>query len=252
MTAHNPVQLVRHAAIVLAGAASLSLTVAAGTYIVNQMADTQGFGSVAGPAAPNAAPVFEPAPRTGLRATETAFTGEAIQLSAFSTRSIDLATDIKPVGPQSDPAVAPSLSSGVGGRLGLGAAYVGAQLASIRTNTVAFTVDTNMLSALSNLLLSDAVRNGLGVHVDPSGITRVRTEIDTHRGEVTLVFSDPALGEHSLRLDRNPAPSPALRPGAEGVVGYGSAGAPDTTATPHDSVASHHSAGNAPEPTVAI
>ncbi|WP_157171008.1 hypothetical protein [Nocardia araoensis] len=58
MTAHRPVQVARHAAVVLAGAASLSLTVAAGAYIVHQIADAQR------PDTSIAAPIPRP-PRTG-------------------------------------------------------------------------------------------------------------------------------------------------------------------------------------------
>jgi hypothetical protein len=41
VASHKPAQIARHTAIVLAGAASLSLTVASGAYIVHQMADAQ-------------------------------------------------------------------------------------------------------------------------------------------------------------------------------------------------------------------
>jgi hypothetical protein len=72
-------------------------------------------------------------------------------------------------------------------------------------------VDTNALTTLTNFVLSEPIRKRLGVTIDPAATTRVRTEFDTH-GEVTLTFSDPALGDHSLRANRYTAPAPENTP----------------------------------------
>ncbi len=204
VTAHNPAQIVRHTAIVLAGAASLSLTFVAGAYIVNQMADPQRAGTVqAAPLSP--APVVEPfTPHPGPRTAVTVLNSETHALSPIYQAAVFPA---RTAVPQSDPAAALSRPAGLGGRLGLGTAYVGAQVAPVRTNTVAFTVDTNAFSALTGLVLSEPVRDHLGIHLDPAGITQLRTEFDTRTGELSLVFSDANLGEHTIQLQRHPTPS---------------------------------------------
>ncbi|MEV0337438.1 hypothetical protein AB0H49_00270 [Nocardia sp. NPDC050713] len=203
MTAHKPAQIVRHTAIVLAGAASLSLTFVAGSYIGNQMADTQSAG--AGQAAPPPAPVVEPfAPRPGPRTVDTLLAGETHALPSPYQASVFPA---KVLVPQPDPAATPQRPAGVGGRLGLGNAYVGAQVAPVRTGTVAFTVDTNAFSTLTGLVLSEPVRDHLGIDLDPTGITRIRAEIDTRGGEIALVLSDANLGEHTIELHPHPTPT---------------------------------------------
>ncbi|MGV9615026.1 hypothetical protein [Nocardia xishanensis] len=209
MTALNPAQIVRHTAIVLAGAASLSLTVASGAYIVNQMADTQRAGSVQA-APPASSPVVQPfTPHPGPGTAVTVLTGEAHLLPTTYQAAVFPA---EPAVPQPDPAAAPTRPAGLGGRLGLGTAYVGAQVAPVRTNTFAFTVDTNAFSALTGLVLSEPVRDHLGIHLDPSGITQLRSEFDTRTGELSLVFSDAALGEHTIQLQRHPTPSDSATP----------------------------------------
>ncbi|WP_156094668.1 hypothetical protein [Nocardia lijiangensis] len=204
MTAHKPAQIVRHTAIVLAAAASLSLTVVSGAYIVNQMADAQ-RSDAAQAAPPPAAPIVEPfTPRPGPRTADTVLTGESHTLPPTYQAAVFPAGIIVP---QSDPADAPSRTTELGGRLGLGTAYVGAQVTPVRTNTVAFTVDTNALSALTGLVLSEPVRDHLGIDLDPAGITQLRTEFDTHTGEIALIFSDANLGEHTIHIHPHPTPS---------------------------------------------
>ncbi|MET7770413.1 hypothetical protein [Nocardia sp. NPDC005366] len=210
MTAHNSTQIARHTAIVLAGAASLSLTFAAGSYIVRQIPDTQRPGVVISDSgAPPAA--IRDAPRTDPVVTESVRIGDRIDRPSFLIRTRIEEPDAPPattiVAPRADRvAVTPAPPTGVGGRLGIGTAYVGAHFAPER-NSVAFTVDTNLFSTLSDFLRSEQFRDDFGTEADPSGITAVRTEIDTRRGKVTFTLSDPALGEHDLRVDRTPIPS---------------------------------------------
>ncbi|MEV6277073.1 hypothetical protein [Nocardia sp. NPDC051832] len=203
MHAHNPAQVIRHIAIVLAGAASIGLTGAAGAYIMSQMTDIQ-RSETARPA-----PVRESGESTanhsGIDPETSAvrLTSEHNVLPAFFRTPA-------PAPEQSVPQVvstAPSTPPGLTGTLHLGeSAYVGAHVAPVHTNTFAITLDTNVFSTLSNILLSEPVREGLGAQEELSGVTRLRTEFDARAG-VTLVFSDPALGEHAIQLNRNPAPS---------------------------------------------
>ncbi|WP_225725757.1 MULTISPECIES: hypothetical protein [unclassified Nocardia] len=186
----TPGQIARHTAIVLAGAASLTLTVVAGAYVANQMTATGGLsGAHAAPATPT--------PRedivTGPVRIETVLTSERHELPPPAA---PLSTEVtKPAVSQADSPVRRT-----GGRLGLGAAFVGAQLDPPRTGSYGVTVDTNAFTVLSEMLLPNQVRQRLGVA--PDGITKVRTEIDTGRGVVLLTVSDPAIGEQSLCLTR--------------------------------------------------
>ncbi|WP_406234779.1 hypothetical protein [Nocardia sp. NBC_01009] len=211
MTAHKPAQVVRHAAIVLAGAASLSLTVVSGAYIVNQMADTHRAGSEL--SAPPTATAEDIAADAGPTISEALLTGGSRDLPALFVRLPVDTTVASPniAAPHIDPAV--GTPAGLAGKLRLGTTYVGAQLTPIRADTVAFTVDTNALTVLSDFLLSAPIRDRLGVGNDPAATTQVRTELDTH-GQVTVTFSDPTLGEHALRLNRYTAPTPKDAPNA--------------------------------------
>ncbi|MET9029706.1 hypothetical protein ABZW96_29395 [Nocardia sp. NPDC004168] len=197
MTAHRPAQVARHAAVVLAGAASLSLTVAAGAYIVHQIADTQR------PDTPIAAPVTPAAPDEPDRGRGTGFypvlTGNSFVLpaavSAPRARQPEIAE------PQVDSPATPPGRTPLGGKVRFGDAYVGAQVAESAADTVSVTVDTNALTALTGLFRSGSMPE------QPGAVTTMRTDLDTQRGEVRVAFSDPSLGEHDLRLDRHPAPA---------------------------------------------
>ncbi|MFE7802779.1 hypothetical protein [Nocardia sp. NPDC057440] len=238
MTAHKPAQVVRHAAIVLAGAASLSLTVVSGAYIVHQMADTHRAGSEL--SAPPTATAEDITPDAGPTISKAVLTSGSRDLPALFVRIPPDTTAASPniAAPHSDPAV--DTSAGLAGKLRLGTAYVGAQLTPVRADTVVFTVDTNALTVLSDFLLSAPIRDRLGVDNDPAATTQVRTELDTH-GQVTVTFSDPALGEHALRMNRYPAPTPKDAPNAmpqESVVTStttGDTAAPETPVAPVDS-----------------
>lgn len=207
MTAHNPAQVVRLGAVVFAGAASLSLTVAAGAYVVNQMASTAGSGTHVAAPPQSPGPVLDNfAPNPGPRAGSPVLVANGDRSPAVYQAAVYPATPEVAV-PQTDSVVEPSRPAGVGGRVGLGTTYVGARVAPVHTNTVAFTVDTNAFSALTDILLSEPVQERLGVHIDPAGITQVRTELDTRSGEITFVLSDANLGEHEVQLQRKPAPA---------------------------------------------
>ncbi|MEU5761671.1 hypothetical protein [Nocardia sp. NPDC047648] len=203
MTAHRPAQVARHAAIVLAGAASLSLTVVAGAYVVQQIADMQR------PATRIAAPVTPATPDEpdhGRRYTPyPVLTGTSFVLPAAT--SVPRAAEPETARPEStaphvDSPSAPPAPTPVGGKVRFGDAYVGAQVAQVEDDTVSVTVDTNALIMLPGYLRS-------GPASETPAVTTMRTDLDTHSGEVRMAFSDPRLGEHDLRLNRHATPAPS-------------------------------------------
>ncbi|MFI9507473.1 hypothetical protein [Nocardia sp. NPDC052566] len=207
MTAQRPRQVARHAAIVLAGAASLSLTVTAGAYIVHEIATTEPAPrEIAAPTPPLDSGAEIPA-RPLL--SDTVLTGGSFELPVLFGRTVpEPVVPPNPAEPLTGSIAGPTTPPGVSGKLGLGTTYVGAYVGPVRTNTIAVTFDTNVLSALSGFLLAEPVRQQLGVYADPAGITQLRTEIDANRGEVVLAFSDPTLGTHTLHVTGGPAPQP--------------------------------------------
>ncbi|MGY0502377.1 hypothetical protein ACWZHB_28130 [Nocardia sp. FBN12] len=200
MTAHRPGQIVRLSAIVCSGAASLCLTVAAGAYIVNHMPElapppAQDY---AGPAAPP-----NPGHHRPFSIEDSAPRG-SVEL-AMSFGAPTLSTERSEVAATRTPITA--LQSGVGarpgnsplaGRVGIGGTYVGAQVQPARSDTVAFTVDTNLVTVAAKYL---------GLAPDPAAVTALHTEFDSRRGELVFVLSDPALGSHTLRVERVETPA---------------------------------------------
>ncbi|MGO4615996.1 hypothetical protein AB4305_26030 [Nocardia sp. 2YAB30] len=232
MTAHRPAQLARHTAIVLAGATSLSLTVVAGAYIVQQMADAQRPGrELAAPLAP-----AEPkhAHRGGPIGADPMPTGRSFALPTAYTRQLptvytqQLAAEPTLTEPRSDSTQHTPTSRG--GKVGLSNAFVEAQFAEAETDTVSVTIDTNALALLTGHLPTPMPER-LGA--EPSAVTTVRTDLDIHGGEVRLAFSDPTLGEHNLRLSR--CPESTATPETTRPAGIGSEPAVETTvALPRD------------------
>ncbi|MGW6726817.1 hypothetical protein ACWF9G_13020 [Nocardia sp. NPDC055029] len=205
MTAHRPAQIVRLSATVIAGAASLCLTVAAGAYIVNHMPEL-----AQPPAADHATPSDSPGhghhrpPLAGEPSPRSA--SDIVELTMSSERAVPTAT--RTVATQQSGAGATPDSSTLGGRLRIGtSSYVGAQVAPARTDTIAFTVDTNLVTTIATKYL--------GITADPAGVTALRTELDTRRGELVFVLSDPGLGSHTLRVERVQQPSTDGQNGTE-------------------------------------
>ncbi|MFD4433366.1 hypothetical protein [Nocardia sp. NPDC058497] len=203
MTAHRPAQIVRLSATVIAGAASLCLTVAAGAYIVNHMPAL-----APPPAADHAAPADSPGhghhrpPLAGDSSPRSA--SDIVELAMSSAPAVPTAT--RTVATQQSGATPDN--STLGGRLRIGtSSYVGAQVAPARTDTIAFTVDTNLVTTIATKYL--------GITADPAGVTALRTELDTRRGELVFVLSDPGLGSHTLRVERVQKPSTDVRNGTE-------------------------------------
>ncbi|UGT70744.1 hypothetical protein LTT66_11535 [Nocardia gipuzkoensis] len=206
MTAHRPAQFARHAAVVLAGAASLTLTVAAGTYIVQQIADTQH------PDSRLAAPIAPVAPDAPDHRREVVFypvltaSSSVLPPAALAPRAVEPET----VQAQSD---SPPTPTPLGGAVRLGDAYFGARVAKGEADTVSVTVDTNAFTVLTGFLRSGPEQPGA------STVTTMRTDLDTQSGEVRLALSDPGLGEHALRLNRHGAPAATPPPAAAGKQG---------------------------------
>ncbi|ASF10832.1 hypothetical protein CEQ30_29765 [Nocardia brasiliensis] len=198
----------------LAGAASLSLTVVAGAYIVHQIAETER------PAGPAAAPPALPAEEFDGEpvSAETVLTAGSHELPVLVRPREVAATAPKVADPQLHSTFT-THDAGVGGRLRLGDTYVGAQLAAVPDETISLTVDTNAVTVLAGLLPADPRR-------DTSAVTRLRTEFDTRSGAVVLLLTDPELGEHDLRIDRAPKAGTGVTAGPAG------SGAPDPAAAP--------------------
>ncbi len=217
MTAHRPAQIARLSATVIAGAASLCLTVAAGAYIVNHMPD------LAPPRADdNAAPAATPGsghhPPALAEDSSPRSTNDLVQLTASTERTVPAAVRAPVTAQQSGVGATPD-NSALAGRLKIGTTYVGAQVAPARTDTIAFTVDTNLVTMASKYL---------GITVDPTGVTALRTELDTRRGEVVFVLSDPGLGSHTLRVER--VQKPGTEPAQADEQADEQAAAPTTSA----------------------
>jgi len=180
-------QIARHTAVVLAGMASIGFTVAAGAYIVHQMASDQRDEAarparvVLGPSAPDG-PLAERAVAPDLPAVTVRFTAEARVFPAAA----DIPRPAAPVAPPRLP-VAPAVAAvqtnpGVGGRLPLlGDAYVGANLIRTEPDSLSMTVNTNLFTALT--ARSDAP----GAQV---GDTQVSTDLDVAHGEIAVTVSE--------------------------------------------------------------
>ncbi|MBF6237880.1 hypothetical protein IU474_12470 [Nocardia otitidiscaviarum] len=207
-------QILRHTAVVGAGMASIGLTVAAGTYIANELPGAQRPDPVI------AAPPAPPHPRGGTGTVpglpdRPAITpiAEKIELTSLfgpltdsPTQSAVTAARPSMLTSGQQPADAPGLA----GRIRVGETFVGAQVVPDPRNSVAITVDTNVFGTVADLI-SPATR-GDGIDLGPAGTTRLHTELDTRSGELTLTLSDTELGEVGVRLTRYPAPAAATAP----------------------------------------
>ncbi|WP_280268907.1 hypothetical protein [Nocardia wallacei] len=215
-THRRTAQILQHTAIVFAGMASIGLTVAAGTYIVNQIAEST-HRPAPEPAAPIAAPTGEANPSSPESPSRTAFVG-VVGLRAES-RALPPPVEPAPEPPEAiqrlERAVVPTAPTpatvaptGVNGRLGLlGGTYVGANVTTPRPDSISMTVDTNVFTALVR-------RPGDNSRDD---VTRFRTDLDTRRGEVTVAMSDPLLGQHDVQVQRHARPAPVQTPDTDSV-----------------------------------
>jgi hypothetical protein len=185
-------QIARHAAVVLAGMASIGFTVAAGTYIVNEMASNQRDAA--------ARPVrIEPGPSgpDGPLTAQALAPQHPVVTARFTAEARVYPAVPQPAAPATQPAASPTVAAvqtnpAAGDRLPLlSDAYVGANLTRAEPDSLSMTVDTNLFTALT------AAADTPGASV---GNTRVRTDLDVRHGEITFAVSDPALGDHAVRL----------------------------------------------------
>ncbi|NQE89126.1 hypothetical protein [Nocardia terpenica] len=194
----RPVQILQHTAIVLAGMGSIGLTVIAGTYIVNQMADAThhpGRLTTPGTALPEAAPpnsIPHESPETLITNGTWGLAAETRVLpTAFRTHP---PAAPEPLAPHPTELPTPPAPTEFGARLQLlGDAYVGANLATTQPNSLSMTVDTNLVTLLTNT---------------DQPTTALRTELDTRSGEVTVAVSGPLVGQHNVQLRRHSRPAP--------------------------------------------
>lgn len=187
--------------------ASIGFTVAAGTYVVNQMDSDQHEAAVGphpnvGVTHPIPAPphqIIEPAvpqsPTTTVR-----FVAEARELPVIVDLRAPVVITPAPIRPITPTTAAVQANSDPGTRLELPAdAYLGANLTSTQPDSLSVTLDTNLLAALSDTT---------------AGTTSFRTDLDIRHGSITLAVSDPVLGNQSVRMaprhtDPLQAPDPA-------------------------------------------
>ncbi|WP_063063646.1 hypothetical protein [Nocardia violaceofusca] len=216
-------QILQHTAVVFAGMASIGLTVAAGTYIVNQIGGS-GLPGVIGSG--ERGDTIVPAPdthRSEASPSSTPTTG-SWRPAAESRRLPLLAADdaTAPVhivpgpadrSPSIDTAPASSRPGGVGGRLNLtGETYVGANLSRTQQHSFAVTLDTNVPAALG-ANGSPAPRQGAA----QDAVTQFRTDVDVHSGEFSVAMSDPLLGRHDVQVQRHARPAPVPTSGPEQI-----------------------------------
>ncbi|WP_327142907.1 hypothetical protein [Nocardia sp. NBC_01327] len=214
-TSRRAAQVLRFSAVVTAGMASIGLTVAAGSYVANEMAGTQKSGTML--TTPSLAHGQFPPPVNGggnpLPGPVTP-TADTIGLASFFTPHKTEMIGLEPI-PAVEPgksAAAPAAGprpSALAGQIRLGTAYVGAAVVPAQLNSVSFTLDTNVFATVADLVLHSPLGQQLGIGSDPSANTQLRTDVDTRRGEVTVTFSDPALGRYGVQFAPHTAPAPA-------------------------------------------
>ena len=191
-------QILQHTAIVLAGMASIGLTVAAGTYIVHQIGDT-GSPAVIHSGRPDTVspPALEP-DRSEADAPNTAPTTVSWGLTAESwPLPIVLAA------PTPTAAVTTVRPSDVGGRLKLSDnTYVGANLSRTQQHSLTVRLDTNLPAAFGATESPETEPAE-----PPAGVTEFRTDLDVRSGEFSVAMTDPLLGRHDMRAQRHTQPA---------------------------------------------
>ncbi|MFJ4658824.1 hypothetical protein ACIP5Y_46775 [Nocardia sp. NPDC088792] len=189
-------QVFRYGAIVTAGMASIGLTVAAGSYIANEMALRPGK-LIAEPAA-NQPPIDLGTDGAAPRPVQAGPIAESfIQNAVFPARIAETATPqlITEHGVAGTAYSATGTQPRVGAQVHLGNTFVGAQVVPVQHDSVSVTVDTNVFATLTDLLLHTPLGEQLGITGDPAAVTRFQTDVNT-RGVVTVTLTDPGLGHY--------------------------------------------------------
>ncbi|MEV5648040.1 hypothetical protein AB0L57_07300 [Nocardia sp. NPDC052254] len=205
-------QILQHTAIVLAGMASIGLTVAAGTYVVNQIGGS-GLPAMIGPGEPDTVNPPAPEPQRSEAQAPTTARGTARWGLAAESRPLPIVA-----GPAAEPYPAPAVSDGtpvvpitaattvrpggVGGRLNLSEdTYLGANLARTQQNSLTVRLDTNLPAIFGTTEPPRTDQAG-----PSTGVTEFRTELDTHSGELGVAMTDPLLGRHDMQVQRHAQP----------------------------------------------
>ncbi|MFB8008477.1 hypothetical protein [Nocardia sp. NPDC056000] len=234
-------QVLRYGAIVTAGMASIGLTVAAGSYIANQMADAQKSGTIV--AAPGDRHATVTAPGNVTAPVDNTPVADNIGLTAFFTPHVTenpapLNIPATRVGTTTETTRA-AKPEPIAGQLRLGGAYVGAAVVPVQRNSVSLTLDTNVFATIADLVLHTPIGETLGIGSDPTANTQLRTDVDTHSGEVTVTLSDPAIGRYGVQLARHNTPAAATVPNQ--------AAGPSQVVTPNEAGAQQVSPGTGAE-----
>lgn len=220
-------QILQYTAVVFAGMASIGLTVAAGTYVVNQIGGSHSVMSSGG-RHQAAVPEFDPGrPETrvpvvtagnwesaaGYRELPASFTAPAVPADRGEAHPpAPVRTPISTPAPQSaESPTGTADPAGLGGRLAVSEdTYVDANVSRTQQHSITLTVGTNLPGTWGN-----SADTGTGTEESPGDrTTGFRTDIDVHTGEISVSVSDPPTGRHEMRIERNtlPAPVPAEQP----------------------------------------
>ncbi|WP_067884728.1 hypothetical protein [Nocardia vaccinii] len=187
-------QIFRHTAVVLAGMARIGFTVAAGTYVVNQMAADQheaagtprpedGVAEPIAPPPPQAAGPEVPQPSTAA----VRFVAETRELPVTRDRRAPVVPAPAPARPRIPTTAAVQARSDPSGRLPLpGDAYIGANLTRPEPDSLSITLDTNLFDAPADTAAA--------------GGTRLRTDLDVRNGRITLALTNPLLSTRSVPM----------------------------------------------------
>ncbi|WP_040814405.1 hypothetical protein [Nocardia concava] len=202
-------QAFRFSAIVTASMASIGLTVAAGSYIANQIAHEPGKLATTPPAdRPASIALGGGADQPDVQAA--APISEKIGLTSFfagAPQEPATRLTIPARVPGTGAATAAEAPHPLGAQLKLGTTYLGAQVAAAQHDSLTLTVDTNVFAAIADVLLHTPLGEQLGINADPTANTQLRTDVDVH-GDVTLTLSDPGLGRYGVQIVRHPVPAP--------------------------------------------
>ncbi|WP_067695378.1 hypothetical protein [Nocardia jejuensis] len=198
-------QVLRYSAVVTASMASIGLTVAAGSYIANEMAQQPGKLNTAAPAVHppiDIAGGSAVAPHAGDITSGIETSGRTPLFAVWP------APAASPAAKPADRVGTPQRPSPIAGQLRLGSTYLGAQVVPAQRNSVSFMVDTNIFATIADFMLHTPVGESLGIASDPLANTQLRTDVDP-RGEITLTLSDPGIGRYGVQFVRHSAPGAA-------------------------------------------
>ncbi|MGW4243123.1 hypothetical protein [Nocardia sp. NPDC004722] len=200
-------QVFRYSAIVTASMASIGLTVAAGSYIANEMAHEPG--RLAAPPTEHPALVELGGGSTQPDDRVAGPLSDKVGLTSLFTTNPMESVPVRSIPvrvPSTGASTAADTPHPLVGQVRLGTTYLGAQVAAAQHNSISLTVDTNVFATFADILLRSPLGEQLGITGDPTANTQLRTDVDSH-GDVTLTLSDPSLGRYGVQIARHPVPA---------------------------------------------